>query len=129
MSLAARVLAILLALLLAAAAGWRQGVRGTLADWRAADLATERAAADTRGEQQRLAATAAARYEAQRAAMERDHADTITRLRRELGEPIQCVEGGAARDVLVPAGAVGVLRDAGADPAGDTTPATGGAGR
>ncbi len=129
MSLPARVLAGLLALLLAAAAGWRQGVRATLADWRAADLTVERAGADMRNEQQRMAATAAARYEAQRAARERHHADTATSLRRALAAPIQCVSGGAAGDVLVPADAVGILRDAGADPAGDTAPATGGAGR
>jgi hypothetical protein len=38
-SLPARLLAGLLGLLLAVAAGWRQGVRHTLADWRAAELA------------------------------------------------------------------------------------------
>jgi hypothetical protein len=129
MSLAARVLAGLLALLLAAAAGWRQGVRATLADWRAADLAAERAGADLRGEQQRMAATAAARYEAQRATRERQHADTTARLRHALSGPIQACQAVVLGDVLVPADVVASLRDAGADPAGDPTPATGGAGR
>jgi hypothetical protein len=116
-SLPARLLAGLLALLLAAAAGWRQGVRSTLADWRAADLAAERAAADMRSEQQRKAATAAARYEAQRAAREQGHADTITRLRRALGGPPARPAGASAplAAVLVPADAVAGLRDAGAD--------------
>lgn len=90
-------------------------LRAELAELHAAQVAAEREAADARSEQQRLAATAAARYEATRAARERDHADTITRLRRALADPVQCEAGGAAGGVLVPADAVAGLRDAGAD--------------
>lgn len=124
MSLPARLLAAvpLTGWLLLAAIVWGvvgegrvSRLRAEVAELHAAQAAAELAAADIRSEQQRQAATAAARYEAQRAAREQGHADTITRLRRALAAPIQCVAGGAAGDVLVPAVAVGILRDAGAD--------------
>jgi hypothetical protein len=114
-SLPARLLAGLLGLLLAAAAGWRQGVRHTLADWRTTELAAERAAAEIGRENQRLAARAATQYEAQRAAQERTHADTLTRLRLALSGPVHACPAVVLGDVLVPAGAVAGLRDAGAD--------------
>jgi hypothetical protein len=128
-SLPARLLAGLLGLLLAAAAGWRQGVRHTLADWRTAELAAERAAAEIGRENQRLAARAATQYEAQRAAQERTHADTLTRLRRALSGPIQACPAVVLGDVLVPADAVAGLRDAGADQPAPGGPTAGGSGR
>lgn len=122
-----------------AAAGWGhwrvQGLRTEVAELQLAAAQVAQAAAQADRDaalqaegQGRQAAAAAAQYEAWKAAKERSHADTAAALRRALGAQIPaCPE--RVGDVLVPAAAVWVLRDAAGDAPGRPAGDPGGPGR
>lgn len=94
-------------------AAWRAGADSVRTDWQAADLARQRAEADQRREDARIARAAGREFEAWRRDQARRQAEVADALKYALRTPLACpVDVG---DVLVPAAAVGLLRDAGRD--------------
>lgn len=111
-----KVAAAAVALVLAAGAGWRQGVLHVRAQWQAADVARERAQQEALGEDRRRAALASTTHEQQRAAIAAALPEAQHEIRSSLEiEACPDVQLGA---VVVPAAVLAGLRHAAGD--GDT---------
>lgn len=93
---------------------WRQGAAGERLEWIEAQAETWRQADAQLAAQRQEAARVAAEYEAQRAAIQRRLTRAHTDLRNALQRPISCPAGDppAVGDVVIPADALRVLRDA-----------------
>lgn len=93
---------------------WRQGAAGERLEWVEAQAEAQRQADAQLAAQRQEAARVAAEYEAQRAAIQRRLARVSTDLRNALQRPISCPAGDppAVGDVVIPADALRVLRDA-----------------
>lgn len=127
MSLPARLLLGLLLLGLAAAAGWRLGVKATRADWLAAEQARQAAEIEAANEDRRRAARAGERYEADRARLAAALESARHAVRSALDAPLQCPPHATLADLVVPASALAGLRAAAGD--GEARPAAAGAGQ
>lgn len=120
--------AVLIAGILASThiAAWRGGANGVRVDWQAAELKRQQVESETRREDGRIARAAEAEFEAWRAAQPARQAEVTRALRQALSGPVRPASTVAA--VVIPAAAVGRLRDAGAD-GGPTGPAASQPGR
>lgn len=96
---------------------WTQGAAGERLEWVEAQAEAKRQADAQLEAQRQETARVAAQYEAQRAAIQRRLTRASTDLRNALQRPISCPAGDSqpVGDVVIPADAVGVLRDAAAD--------------
>lgn len=124
MSLAARLVLGLVLLALAAAGGWRAGVKTTKADWLAADARREAAATEALNEDRRRAGRAATSYEITRAAAAAQQPEARRAIEKAMQAPAPCAPGpsGPMGGILLPAAVFdGLRRAAGAAAAGPTT--------
>jgi len=119
-----KLAAAAVALVVAAGAGWRQGVLHTRAAWQAADVAREHAQLEALGEDRRRAARASTTHEERRAAIAAALPEAQHDIRAALSAPLDCKTDppGSSRladralgDVLVPAAALAGLRHAAGD--------------
>ena len=110
---------------------WTQGAAGERLDWVEAQAEAKRQADAQLEAQRQETARVAAEYEAQRAAIQRRLTRAHTDLRNALQRPISCPAGQpqTVGDVVIPADALRVLRDAAGGGGGQTGPSTGSADR
>ena len=110
-----KLAAMAVALVLAAGAGWRQGVLHTRAAWQAADLARERVHQEALNEDRRRAGRAATDHETMRAAIAAALPEAQHEIRTSL-EIEACPEHAEQLGaVVVPAAALAGLRHAAGD--------------
>jgi Flp pilus assembly protein TadB len=109
---------------------WTHGARAERLEWVEAQAEVQAKADAELAAQRQETARVAAQYEAQRAAIQRRLTRAHTDLRNALQRPISCPAGDSqpVGDVVIPADALRVLRDAGADP-GQAKPGAGSADR
>lgn len=115
MSLAAKALAVLIVLALAAGGGFRFGVKLKQGEWDKAELARREAAEETRQINRRAMDGAAAEFETQRRALEARRVRPSPEASAALGAPACPSAPVALGDVHIDRAIVRGLRDAAAD--------------
>jgi hypothetical protein len=128
MSLTARLVLVVVVLGLAVAAGWRQGVRATLADWRAADLERAQSQAAAEDDARQRARAAAWQYERERDRIQTDLTEVRRALSRSLARPVAGCSASAPLalgDVVLPADVLDGVRSVGAGAPDDRAAAAG----
>lgn len=110
---------------------WTHGARAERLEWVEAQAEAQAKADADLAAQRQETARVAAEYEAQRAAIQRRLTRAHTDLRNALQRPISCPAGDpqTVGDVVIPADALRVLRDAAGGSGGQTGPGTSSADR